>query len=383
MNPDNLKKAFWLAVTTLLMVCAAIGFAQADFNFEPFLEARHEYEDNVLQVPEGKEPQGDFVTNVLAGVYMKSQFDEKTRGSTLYEATLRRFTDLDRNNRQDHLLSLLLHRKLWYNVSFLALGNLGLRSQPDDHINNYYKQSIATQASVQWGPLWSSQFGMQFRYKSYPHNSPSNYSSLMFEGRLGRRTGSLSQIRGGYQFRTYNGALDPRVLQLEPGEEMEGFRQTASLWFESVLSARVLMEWKYQLELDIATEDLQRQTGFPRTGEQAGEFEGEYEDFDDDEDMDFNFMNHRAGMLLAWRLFPQSTISLYARYDSKFYSDWPVPTTNKQRHDSLILLRIYLKQGLFSNVSARLQYSLEKNNSNDPMQKYTDNTYSIGLRFTL
>lgn len=164
---------------------------------------------------------------------------------------------------------------------------------------------------------------------------------------------------------------------------MEGFRQTASLWFESVLSARVLMEWKYQLELDIATEDLQRQTGFPRTGEQAGEFEGEYEDFDDDEDMDFNFMNHRAGMLLAWRLFPQSTISLYARYDSKFYSDWPVPTTNKQRHDSLILLRIYLKQGLFSNVSARLQYSLEKNNSNDPMQKYTDNTYSIGLRFTL
>jgi hypothetical protein len=334
-------------------------------------------------VSEENKPQGDFVTNVLAGIHMKAQFNEKTRGSSRYEAAFRRFTDFDPNNRQDHLLSLLFRRRLRDNISILALGNLGLRYQPNDRINNYYKQSIATQASVRWLPSWSSQFGMQFRYKSYPHNSLSNYSSAMLEGNLGRRVGNRSQIRGGYQFRTYNGAVDPRVLQLEPGEEMEGFRQTASLWFESIISAKVLMELGYQMELDIATEDLQRPIDFLQKDGRTGEFEDYDDDFDgeEDEDMDFNFLNHKAIAMLAWALSSRSTVALYARYDAKFYSDWPVPMTNKQRHDNLILLRIYLKHKLFSGLSARLQYSLEKNNSNDPTQKYTDNIYSMGLRF--
>ncbi|MFC1717245.1 hypothetical protein ACFL6S_26525 [Candidatus Poribacteria bacterium] len=381
MNPNNLKKAFWLAVFILMMGCAVKGFAEMNFSLKPLLEARYGYEDNILQVSEDNDPQNDFVTNVLAGIHMNVLFDAKTRGSARYEADFRRFVDYNRGNRQDHLLSLQFYRRLRRSISLLTLGNLGLRSQSNEDINDYYKQSIATQARVQWKPLWASQFGFQFRHKSYPHNRPSNYSSMMLEGNLGRRMGMFSQLRGGYQFRTYNGSLDPRALQLESGEKMEGFRQTASVWFESVLTAKVLMEWKYQFELDIATEGLQRQTDFPRWGEQIGDYEGEHED-SDDENVDFNFMNHRVAVMLAWRLFSRSTVALYARHDAKFYEDWPVPGRNGQRHDNLSLLQIYLKQKLFSNLSARLQFSLEKNNSNDPMQEYTDRIYSIGLRFT-
>ena len=388
----------------LLMCYAAVSSAEVDLSLKPFLEARYGYEDNILQVSEESEAQNDYLATILGGIHIDTQFGEKTRGSTRYEAIFRRFTDFDRGNRQDHLLSLLFHRKLRHNVSLLTIGNLGMRSHPGDRINNYYKQSLAAQAGVRWNPLWSSQFGMQFRHKSYPHNRLSNYSSVMLEGGLGRRLGNLSQIRGGYQFRTYNGALDPRVLQLEPGEKMEGFRQVASLRFESTLAARVLMELRYQVEsdaaterlqrsvnfpriqveLDAATEGLQRSVNFPRIGELTGRLEGELGDWgDEDERTDFNFTNHKATMMLAWRLFSRSTAALYASYGSKFYSDWPVPTTNKQRHDNLILLRIYLRQELFSGLSACLQYSLENNNSNDPTQKYTDNVFSIGLRLAL
>jgi hypothetical protein len=388
MNPSSLTRIYWITVSMLLMCYAAVSSAEVDLSLKPFLEVRYGYEDNVLQVSEESESQNDYLATILAGMHIDTQFDEKTRGSTRYEAVFRRFADFDRCNRQDHLLSLLFHRKLRYNVSLLSIGNLGMRSQPDDRINNYYKQSLAAQAGVRWNPLWSSQFGMQFRHKSYPHNRPSNYSSVMLEGGLGRRLGNLSQIRGGYQFRTYNGALDPRVLQLKPGEKMEGFRQVASLRFESTLAAKVLMELRYQVELDTATERLQRSVDFPRivelTGRLEGKLEGELGDWgDEDERTDFNFTNHKATMMLAWRLFSRSTVALYARYGSKFYSDWPVPTTSKQRHDSLILLRIYLRQELSSGVSACLQYSLENNNSNDPTQKYTDNVFSIGLRLAL
>lgn len=379
MNPDNLKKTFWLAALAILC-CSAGASAEAEFKFRPLLETRYGYQDNILQVSENANPQSDFVANILAGIHTNVRFDEKMRGSARYEAAFRRFIDFDKSNRQDHLLSLLFHRKLGHGISLLTLGDLGLRSQPNDSIDNYYKQSIATQARVQWNPLWVSQFVIQFRHKSYPHNRPSNYSSIMLEGKLGRRMGMFSQLHGGYQFRTYNGSLDPRALQLESGEKMEGFRQTASVWSESVLAAKVLMEWKYQFELDIATEGLQRQTDFPSWGEQIGDYEGEHEG-SDDEDVDFNFMNHRVAVMLAWRLFSRSTVALYARHDAKFYEDWPISGTNSQRHDNLSLLKFYIKQKLFSGLSARLQFSLEKNNSNDPTQEYIDKIYSFGLRF--
>lgn len=379
MNSSNPIKAFWVAAWITILCCVAS--AETEISLKPFIEARYGYEDNILQVPKENDPQGDFVTNILAGTNLGMKFNEKMRGSARYEAAFRRFIDFDKSNRQDHLLSLLFHRKLRRDISFLALANLGLRSQPGDNINEYYKQSITTQARVPWNSFWASQFGFQFRYKYYPHSRPSNYSSMMLEGNLERRMGLFSQIRGGYQFRTYNGSLDPRVVQLEPGDELEGFRQTASVWFESLLASRILMEWKYQLEVDIATEGFEHLTGFTRWEEQTGEFEGEHEDFDDEEDLDFNFINHRVAVILAWRLFSRSTIALYVRHDAKFYEDWPVSGTNGQRHDNLSLLQIYLKQKLFSGLSARLRFSLEKNNSNDPTQEYIDRIYSVGLRF--
>ena len=381
MNRNNLTKSFWLAAWVILLCYGAIASEGAEHSLKPFIEARYGYEDNILQVPEDNEPREDFVMNALAGIHINVKFDEKSRGSARYEAAFRRFMDFDRNNRQEHLLSLQFYRRLRRNISLLTLGNLGLRSQPNEDINDYYKQSLATQARVQWGLIWASQFGFQFRHKHYPHSHPSNYSSVMLEGNLRRRIGIFSQIRGGYQFRTYNGSLDPRVLQLEPGDELEGFRQTVSLWFESVLSSRILMEWKYQLEVDTATEGFELLTGFPRLEERDEEFDDD-DDFDDEEDEGFNFINHRVTLMLAWRLFSRSTVALYARHDAKFHDDWPVPGTNSQRNDNLSLLQIYLKQELFSSLSARLRFSLEKNNSNDPTQEYTDRIYSIALRYT-
>lgn len=381
MNPNKFTNMFWLAVSMLMICCATEGFIEADISLKPLLEAQYGYEDNILQSPESSDLEKDFMINVLAGLHMRTQFGEKTRGSVRYEAAFRRFLDFDRNNRQDHLLSLQFYRKLRRNVSFLMLGNLGMRLQPNEDINSYYKQSLATQARVQWNPFWASQFGFQFRYKHYPHSRPSNYSSMMLEGNLGRRLGVLAQVRGGYQLRTYTGSIDPRVVQLKPGDELEGFRHTISVWFESLLSSKILMECRYQLEIDIATEGLDLITGFPHLEERSRDFNNGDDDFDEEE-ADFNFVNHRVAVMLAWRLFPRSTVALYARHDAKFYDDWLVLQTNKQRHDNLGLLQIYLRQKLSSSLSARLQFSLERNNSNDPMQEYTDKIYSIALRYT-
>ena len=381
MNLSNLTKPFRITTWTITLCCIATASTGAEFSLNPFLVAQTGYEDNILQVAEENNPQKDFVSDIQTGIYIKAPLDDKTRYSARYETAFYKYNDFDKNNRMDHLLSLLFYRKLRHKLSLLAHGNIGLRSQPNDSINNYYKQSFAAQTLVQWNSLWLSQFGTQFRHKSYPYNDRSNYSSLMLEGDLGRRMGVLSQIRVGYLFRAYQGAIDPRVLQLKPGEKMKGIRQTASISFESMLSEKVLMNWKYQFELDIATKGLQSQTGFPRLKEQTGEFEGEYEDFDYDEDKNFNFVNHQVEVMLAWRLCSQSTMALYARHDSKFYSDWLIPMTNSQRHDNLTSLQIYLKQRLSSDLSLRLQYSLERNKSNDPMQRYTDNIYSIGLRY--
>jgi len=380
-NQSNLRKVTRLAAWTMLLCCAIVASTEAESSLKPFLETQYGYEDNILQVPEENGPRKDFISIIRTGIYMNTHLDEKTRCSARYEVAFRKFNDFDSSNRMDHLLSLLLFRKLRHNISFITHGDLGLRSQPNDSINNYYKQSFATQALVQWNTLWLSQFGMQFRHKSYPYNDRSNYSSLMLEGELGRRMSVFSQIRAGYLFRAYQGAIDPRVLQLESNEKMGGIRQTTNISFENMLSEKVLMNLRYQFELDIATKALQSQTGFPRLEKQTGEFEGEYKDFDFDEDKDFNFMNHQVEVMLAYRLFSRSSVAMYARHDSKFYNDWLVSMTDSQRHDNLTLLQIYLKQRLSSDLSLRLQYSLEKNKSNDPTQRYTDNIYSIGLRY--
>ena len=389
MNPNNLTKICLLSVC--FVIChAVLAFAEGELNFkslglsslgiETFFEIQQRYEDNVFQVPMDSKPQQDLVTTVWAGLDLKIRFDEKTRFSTRYEAALRRLIDLERKNRRDQLLSLLFQRKFGRKLSLLTLGNLGLRSQPNDQINDYFKQNLASQVHIQWTTLWSSQFGAQFRHKSFPNNN-SDYTSVMVEGKLRRRLGVISQIRGGYQLRVYDGAVDPRVLQSNLNKDMDGIRQTASIWFESMLFGRVLMDWKYQIEFDIATRELQRQERFSKEEKYTGELEGEHEDFDDEEDVDFNFLTHRVATMVVWRLFSNSTVGLYARHDFKSYRDWLVPATNRQRHDDLTLLRLYFKQKLFSSVSARLAYSLEKNNSNDPTQKYTNNIYSIGLQF--
>lgn len=381
MRQNKLTKICLLSGCLLAICPAVLAFAEGEFSFKPFLEIRQRYEDNVFQVPIETKPRQDFATNFWAGIDLKIRFDENARFSTRYEAALRRFTDIERKNRRDQLLSLLFQRKLGRKFSLLTLGNLGMRFQPNDQINNYFKQNLASQAYIRWTSLWSSQFGMQFRRKSYPHNHHSDYTSVMLEGYLRRRIGVFSQMRGGYQLRAYRGAIDPRVLQLKPNEEMKGIRQTATIWVEKMLFERALIDWKYQLEFDTATKGLQRQEHFSNQDERTGEFEGEEEDFEEEESVDFNFLTHRVATMLVWRIFSNSTVGLYARHDFKSYHDWLVPKTNRQRHDDLTLLRLYFKQKLFSNLSARLEYSLEKNNSNDPTQRYTDNIYSIGLQF--
>ncbi|MBI1926602.1 hypothetical protein HYR99_20465 [Candidatus Poribacteria bacterium] len=110
------------------------------------------------------------------------------------------------------------------------------------------------------------------------------------------------------------------------------------------------MDVKYQLEVDIATRELQRYEHLSREPEQTGEFDEEHED----DDVDFNFLTHRVATMFVWRLSSDSTISLSARHHFKFYRDWIVPATNQKRHDNLTLLRLGFKQKLLTNLSARL-----------------------------
>jgi len=372
------------AVRFLLLIAWLIGgcfpaatYGERSFNIKPFFEIRGQFEDNVFQVPTERQPQKDFATTIWTGVDFKAPIDEKTRLSAHYEVAPRRFADFSEKNRHDHLLSLLVHRRLFRDVSLLTVGNIGLRFQPNDPINEYFKQDVASQVQIRWSPRWSSQWGAEFRNKYFPNHQDSTYTSLMVEGNLTRRIGMVSQLRSGYQFRTYRGAIDPRVLVSDLNNDIDGTRQTASLRFESIWFGQVLMDVKYQLEVDIATRELQRYEHLSREPEQAGEFDEEHEDAD----VDFNFLTHRVATIFVWRLSSDSTISLSARHHFKFYRDWIVPATNQKRQDNLTLLRLGFKQKLLTNLSARLEYTLEKNNSNDPTQKYTDNAYSTRLQY--
>jgi hypothetical protein len=367
----------------LLITLFIAGFltqtdAESSRSIKPFFELRQQYEDNIFQVPTENEPQKDFATHLWTGVDFSARFDEKTRLSARYEAAPRRFADFAEKNRHDHLLSLLLRRRLSSNLTFLTVGNIGLRFQPNDAIHEYFKQDITGQVQIRWNPLWSSQFGVQFRNKYFPNNKNGTYTSFMVEGKLRRRIGSVSQVRGGLSLRRYDGAIDPRVLVSELNRDMEGVRQTTSLSFESMLFGRVLTDLRYQFEIDIATRELQRYERFSREPEQVGEFE---DDDDDDDDADFNFTNHRVATIFVWRLAKSSSVSLSARHHFKFYRDWIVPQTDKKRRDNLTLLRLGFKQNLIEGLSARLEYVLEKNNSNDLTQKYTNNAYSVRLQY--
>ena len=362
----------------LVGVCyPATTYAERSFSIKPFFDVRGQFEDNVFQVPTESGPQKDFATNIWSGVDFRARLDEKTRLSARYEAAPRRFADFSEKNRHDHLLSILFRRRLFREATFLTVGNIGFRFQPNDSINEYFKQDFTGQVHVRWNPLWSSQVGVQFRHKYFPNNKKSTYTSLMVEGSLRRLIGAVSQIRAGYQFRTYDGAIDPRVLVSTFNKDTEGIRQTANLWFESMLFGQVLMDLKYQLEVDTATRELQRHERLPREPEQTGEFEEE----DDDDDVDFNFTTHRAATMFVWRSSSHSSVSLSVRHHFKFYRDWLVPTTNRQRRDNWTLFRLAFKRELLSDLSSRLEYILEKNNSNDPTQKYTDNAYSVQLQF--
>ena len=374
----NPQSAIGLLIAWLIGVCfSAATYGERSFDIKPFFEIRGQFEDNVFQAPTERQPQKDFATTIWTGVDFKAPIDEKTWLSARYEAAPRRFADFSEKNRHDHLLSLLFRRRLFRDVSLLTVGNIGLRFQPGAPINEYFKQDFASQAHVQWSPRWSSQVGVEFRNKYFLNHKDSTYTSLMVEGSLIRRIGVVSQIRSGYQFRIYSGAIDPRVLVSDLNNDIDGTRQTASLRLESILFGQVLMDVKYQFEVDIATRELQRYEHLSRELEQTGEFEGEHED----DDVDFNFLTHRIATMFVWRLSSDSTVSLSARHHFKFYRDWIVPTTHQKRHDNLTLLRLGFKQKLLQSLSARLEYTLEKNNSNDPTQKYTDNAYSIRLQY--
>ncbi len=376
-------------IWTIAVSCPASTYAQGTFDLKPFFEIRQQFEDNIFQVPkEGtlavdgtpqRKPQKDLATTIWTGVDFSARFDEKTWMNARYEAAPRRFMDFEEKNRHDHLLSILFRRKLSRDVTFLTVGNIGLRFQSNDSINEYFKQDVTAQVQIRWNPLWSSQFGVQFRNKYFPNNKNSTYTSLMVESKLRRQLGAISQVRAGYQFRTYDGAIDPRVLLSDINTDMDGLRQTASLWFENMLFGQVLMDMKYQFEIDIATRELQRHERFSRESEQTAEFDSD--DDDDDDEVDFNFTTHRATTMFVWRLFSHSSVSLSARHHFKFYRDWIVPTTDRKRRDNLTLLRLGFKQSFIQNLSARLEYILEKNNSNDPSQEYTNNTYSIRLQY--
>ncbi len=143
---------------------------------------------------------------------------------------------------------------------------------------------------------------------------------------------------------------------------------------------RVLLNLKYQFEIDLATRELPRHAPFPREPEQRGEFGHQNGDADD---VDFNFANHRIGSFFIWRFAARSNASLAARHHFKLYQDWIVPGTGTNRRDNLTLLRFGIKHDLRDNLAARLEYAFVTNDSNDPTRSYADNTYSMQLQYSL
>ena len=361
-----------LALSTPCLVSA-----DSSLRLQPFFDLRYQYEDNVFQVPSERGEQRDFAAYAWAGIDVRAALDPRTRIAVRYEMAPRRFADVTRKNRYDHLLSGLWHRRLSRGATLLTVANLGLRHQSNDRVNEYFKQDISGQLRIRWNPSWSSRFGAELRNKHFPNSEGSTYSSVMVEGGLRRRLSAVAHVSAGCQARAYRGAIDPRIITSELNENVGGIRQTASLEFEGMALRKVLSNLKYRFDIDLATRDLPRHESFSREPEQGSEFghrDGDADDFD------FNFINHRIVSLFIWRLTPRSNASLSARRHFKFYQDWTVPGTGSNRRDNLTLLRFGFKQDLLDNIAARLGYAFADNDSNDSAHSYTDNTYSIQMQ---
>ena len=357
------------------------GLVRADpsLRIKPFFDLGYQYEDNVFQVPTERGEQGDFAAYIWAGVDVRVALDPHTRIAVRYEMAPRRFADLARKNRYDHLLSGLWRRRLSRDATLLTAANLGLRHQPNDRINEYFKQDISGQLQIRWNPLWSSRFGAELRNKYFPNSKGSTYTSVMAEGGLRRRLSAIADVSAGYQVRAYRGVIDPRIITSDLNKHVGGIRQTASLGFEGMALGRVLLNLKYQFEIDLATRELPRHEPFSQEPEQGGEFVHHNDDADE---VDFNFANHRIGSLFIWRFTPHSNASLSTRRHFKLYQDWIVPGTGAKRRDNLTLLRLGFKQGLRDNLAARLKYAFATNDSNDSTRSYADNAYSLQLQYS-
>ena len=366
-------------IWSLALKTPCLVFADSPLRIEPFFDFRYQYEDNVFQVPEDLGEQRDFAAYAWAGVDVRSAPDPRTRIAVRYEMAPRRFVDLTRKNRYDHLLSGLWRRRLSRDATVLGVANLGLRHQPNDRINEYFKQDISGRLQVRWNPSWSSRFGAELRNKYFPNNEGSTYSSVMVEGGLRRRLSATAHVSASYRVRAYRGVIDPRIITSELNENVGGTRQTASLEFEGMALGRVLLNLKYQFEIDLATRDLPRHEPLSREPEQRGEF-GHHDG--DEDDVDFNFANHRTGSFFIWRLAPRSSVSLAARHHFKLYQDWIVPGTGSKRRDNLTLVRFGFKQDLRDNLAAMLEFGFMTNDSNDPTRSYADNTYSMQLQYS-
>lgn len=370
-----------VAAIIWLLALSTPGLARADssLRIKPFLDLRYQYEDNVFQVPTERGEQRDFATYIWAGVDVRAALAPATRIAIRYEIAPRRFASTTQKNRYDHLLSGLWHRRLSGAATLLTVANLGLRHQPNDRINEYFKQDISGQLQIRWNPSWSSRFGAELRNKYFPNSKGSTYSSVMVAGGLRQQLSAIADVSAGYQIRAYRGVIDPRIIASDLNKYVGGIRQTASLEFEGMTLGQVLLNLKYQFEIDLATRELPRHEPFSREPEQEGEFGHHDRDADD---VDFNFANHRIGSLFIWRCAPRSSASLSARRHFKWYQDWIVSGTGVKRRDTLTLLRLGFKQNLRDNLAARLEYAFAANDSNDSTRTYADNAYSMQLQYS-
>ena len=364
----------WLALST-----PCLALADSALRIKPFLDLRYQYEDNVFQVPTERGEQRDFATYIWAGVAVRAVLGPATRIAVRYELAPRRFADVTQKNRYDHLLSGLWRRRLSRAATLLTVANLGLRHQPNDRINEYFKQDLSGQLQLRWNSSWSSRFGAELRNKYFPHSKGSTYSSVMVAGELRRQLSAVADVSAGYRVRAYRGVIDPRIIASDLNKHVGGIRQTTRLGFEGMALGRVLLNLKYQFEIDLATRELPRHEPFSHEPEQEGEF-GHHDG--DADDVDFNFANHRIGFLSIWRLAPRSNASLSVRRHFKWYQDWIVSATGAKRRDDLTLLRLGVKQNFRDNLAARLEYAFATNDSNDATRTYADNAYSMQLQYS-
>ena len=92
-------------IWSLALSTPCLVLADSSLRIKPFFDLRYQYEDNVLQVPTERGEQRDFAAYIWAGVDVRAIPDPRTRIAVRYEMAPRRFADVTRKNRYDHLLS--------------------------------------------------------------------------------------------------------------------------------------------------------------------------------------------------------------------------------------------------------------------------------------